>query len=197
MPRPTKQQIDDEILDAAASLFARHGFKETSVQRIADAVGYSKTGLLHRFPTKESLQAAVVDRCVEQIREVAAIAGPLPPGPARDRSVISGMAHLALGQPGVVALMLSCLLAEPESEFGEALRVIGDEVAAAFGDHPFAGAVLLGDQPLVDPRRAIRVTGALGALAVASVALRDFFTPDAITTLVDVAYDALGHPPTH
>ncbi|BCJ40607.1 hypothetical protein GCM10010168_74050 [Actinoplanes ianthinogenes] len=196
MPRPTKQQIDDEILDAAAALFARHGFRETSVQRIADAVGYSKTGLLHRFPTKEALQEAVVERCVGQIREVAAAAAPLPPGPARDRSVIGGMARLALGQPGVVALMLSCLLAEPESEFGVALQLIGGEVAAAFGDEPFT-EVVSGAGQLTHPERAIRVTGALGALAVASVALRDCFTPDALTTLVDVAYDALGHPPTH
>ncbi|GAA4587225.1 AcrR family transcriptional regulator [Actinoplanes octamycinicus] len=196
MPRPTKQQIDDEILDAAAGLFARHGFRETSVQRIADAVGYSKTGLLHRFPTKEALQEAVIERCVGQIREVAAIAEPLPPGPDRDRSVIDGMARLALGQPGVVALMLSCLLAEPESEFGAALQMIGDEVAAAFGDQPFTGAAF-GTGQLTHPERAIRVTGALGALAVASVALRDCVIPDAVTTLVDVAYDALGHPPTH
>ena len=41
------------------------------------------------------------------------------------------------------------------------------------------------------------LVGALGALAVASVALRDCFTPEALDTLVDVAYDALGHPPTH
>jgi AcrR family transcriptional regulator len=196
MPRPTKQQIDDEILDAAASLFARHGFKETSVQRIADAVGYSKTGLLHRFPTKEALQEAVIERCVRQIREVAALAAPLPPGPERDRSVIGGMARLALGQPGAVALMLSCLLAEQDSDFGAALRVIGDEVAAAFGDEPFTAAAFDGGT-LADPRRAIRVTGALGALAVASVALRDCFTPDALSTLVDVAYDALGHSSTH
>ncbi|GIF14393.1 TetR/AcrR family transcriptional regulator [Actinoplanes teichomyceticus] len=186
MPRPTKQQIDDEILDAAAHLFARHGFKETSVQRIADAVGYSKTGLLHRFPTKEALQEAVVERCVGQLREIATTVVTLPAGPDRDRSVISGIARLALGQPGVVALLLSCLLAEPESDFGAALEMIGGEVAAAFGDEPF-----------VDPRRAIRVTGALGALAVASVAMRDCITADAVTTLVDVAYDALGHSSTH
>ncbi|GLW31628.1 TetR/AcrR family transcriptional regulator [Actinoplanes regularis] len=196
MPRPTKQQIDDEILDAAATLFARHGFKETSVQRIADAVGYSKTGLLHRFPTKEALQEAVVERCVRQIREVAALAADLPPGAERDRSVITGVARLAVGQPGAVALLLSCLLAEGESEVGAALRVIGDEVAAAFGDEPFSGTTF-GAGPVADPRRAIRVVGALGALAVAGVALRDCFTPDSVNTLVDVAYDALGHPPTH
>ena len=187
MPRPTKQQIDDEILDAAASLFARHGFKETSVQRIADAVGYSKTGLLHRFPTKEALQEAVIGRCVGQIRDVAAGAAALPYGPSRDRAVISAFAQLALGQPGVVALLLSTLLSEPESEIGVALQAIGEAVAEAFGDR---------DGLHADPRRAVRVTGALGALAVAGVALRDHLTPDAITCLIDVGYDALGHSRT-
>ncbi|AEV86321.1 TetR family transcriptional regulator [Actinoplanes sp. SE50] len=196
MPRPTKQQIDDEILDAAAGLFARHGFRETSVQRIADAVGYSKTGLLHRFPTKEALQAAVIERCVGQLREVAAGAAPLPTGPERDRMVITGVAQLARDQPGAVALLLSCLLAEPESEFGVALQTIGEQVAAAFGDEPFTGAALGGAGALADPVRSVRVIGALGALAVASVALRDCLTPDAVTTLVDVAYGALGHPST-
>ncbi len=58
--RPTRQEIDDEIVERR--LFARYGFQETSLQRIADAVGYSKTGLLHRFPTKEALQDAVIER---------------------------------------------------------------------------------------------------------------------------------------
>ncbi|MBG0562840.1 TetR/AcrR family transcriptional regulator [Actinoplanes aureus] len=182
MPRPTKQQIDDEILDAAASLFARHGFKETSVQRIADTVGYSKTGLLHRFPTKEALQEAVITRCVGQIRDTAAGVADLPTGPERDRAVITAVARLALAQRGVVALLLSSLLSEPESEMGTALQAVGQAVAEAFGDD------FLGDQT-----RAVRVTGALGALAVASVALRDHFTSDVMTTLVEVGYDALGH----
>ncbi|MEV6342561.1 helix-turn-helix domain-containing protein [Actinoplanes sp. NPDC051851] len=182
MPRPTRQQIDDEILDAAATLFARHGFKETSVQRIADAVGYSKTGLLHRFPTKEALQSAVIDRCVTGLREVAALVEGQPVGPARDRTVISGLARMAIGQPGVVALLLASLLSEPESEIGSAFHVIGEAVGEAFGD---------GFQ--CEGARTVRITGALGALAVASVALRDHLTPDAVGALVDVSYDALGH----
>lgn len=182
MPRPTKQQIDDEILDSAASLFARHGFKETSVQRIADTVGYSKTGLLHRFPTKEALQEAVIGRCVAQLHDTAAGVAALPVGPERDRAVITAVADLALAQPGAVALLLSSLLSEPESEMGQALEVIGQAIAAAFGDEVFA-----------DPTRALRVAGALGALAVASVALREHLTPDLTAVLVEVGYDALGH----
>src|SRR5262245_12539955 len=109
MPRPTREQIEDEILETAATLFARHGFRETSVQRIADAVGYSKTGLLHRYPSKEALQQAVIDRAVAEMRAIAADAATLPTGPERDRVVVTGIARLALDRPGAVALLLSGL----------------------------------------------------------------------------------------
>lgn len=182
MPRPTRQQIDDEILETAAQLFARHGFKETSVQRIADSVGYSKTGLLHRFPTKEALQEAVVARCVQQIRDAGTGVAGLPAGPERDRIVLAHIAELAVGSPGIVALLLSSLLSEPESDMGCALEVIGECIAATFGDDPKA-----------DVGRALRVTAALGAVAVASVALRDHLTPESTALLAEVGFAALGH----
>jgi len=180
MPRPTKQQIEDEILETAATLFARHGFKETSIQRVADAVGYSKTGLLHRFPTKEALQDAVVERALTDMRAIAAAAEGLPVGPARDRVVITGVARLALARPGAVALLLSGLMSAPDSE---TLQQVGSVVFAAFG---------VDDQCVteVDLPRLLRIVGALGALAVTAVALPDKVHLDA---LVEVSYDALGH----
>lgn len=182
MPRQTPQQIDDEILETAASLFARHGFRETSVQRIADAVGYSKTGLLHRYPSKESLQRAVVDRGLREIRALGAEVAALAPGPARDRAVLTGVARLALDCPGTVALVLSGLTSGPESDVGQALEEIGQAVFAAFGDDPEG-----------EPVRVVRITGALGALAVAGVALRDKMPAGALDLLIDISFDALGH----
>jgi AcrR family transcriptional regulator len=187
MPRPTREQIEDEILETAATLFARHGFKETSVQRIADAVGYSKTGLLHRFPSKETLQQAVIERARAEIRAVGAGVAELPPGRERDRVVITGVARLALERPGAVALVLSGLMSGPETEFGTILDDIGGEVFAAFGiDDADCAAE-------ADPMRVLRITGALGALAVASVALHDKLTPAALADIVTVGCDALGH----
>lgn len=178
----TRQQIEDEILETAASLFARHGFKETSVQRIADAVGYSKTGLLHRYPSKEALQTAVIDRVLRATRAVGAEVAGLPRGPGRDRAVIAGMARLALDCPGTVALALSGLTSGRESEFGQALDEIGEAVFAAFGDDPVG-----------EPVRVMRITGALGALAVVSVALRDAVPAGALDMLIEISVDALGH----
>jgi AcrR family transcriptional regulator len=182
MPRPTSQQIDAEILETAATLFARHGFKETSVQRIADAVGYSKTGLLHRYPTKEALQRAVIEHGLAEIGAIGEQVTGLVPGPERDRAVITGVARLALDCPGTVALALNGLTSGPDSEFGPALEEIGQAVFAAFGDDVEC-----------EPVRLMRVTGALGALAVASVALRDKVPAVDLDLLVDISYDALGH----
>src|SRR5689334_11628080 len=178
MPRPTKQQIDDEILETAATLFARHGFKETSIQRVADAVGYSKTGLLHRFPTKEALQEAVIDRALSDLRAVAAEAEHLPVGPERDRVVIIGVARLAGERPGAVALLLSGL-----TDVGEegTLHQFGEAVFAAFGvDNP--DCVMEHDLP-----RLVRIVGALGALAVTTVAMHEKLTPAALADIVEVS----------
>ncbi|TDO42268.1 TetR/AcrR family transcriptional regulator [Paractinoplanes brasiliensis] len=182
MPRPTKQQIDDEILETAAALFARHGFRETSIQRIADAVGYSKTGLLHRYPSKEALQQAVIDHALRDIRAVADTVRDLPPGPQRDRAAVGGIARLAMEGPGTVSLLLTYLADTQDDEFGRILEEIGEVIFECFATDPEA-----------EPARALRVVGALGAVAVAGVALRDKPLAVTLDDLIDISYDALGH----
>ena len=48
------------ICDAAAALFAEKGFDNTSLQDVATAVGVTKAGLYHYFPTKHALFEAIV-----------------------------------------------------------------------------------------------------------------------------------------
>jgi AcrR family transcriptional regulator len=50
------------ILDAATVLFGEVGYRAASLREIAARAGLSHPGLLHHFPTKESLLAAVLDR---------------------------------------------------------------------------------------------------------------------------------------
>ncbi|GAA2534428.1 TetR/AcrR family transcriptional regulator [Winogradskya humida] len=190
MRRPTKQEIDDEIVDQAAALFARHGFKETSVQRIADAAGYSKTGLLHRFPSKEALWEAVSGRCTGVLREIGARVEGQPLGPGRDRVVLEALADVALAHPGLIALVLSAFSRMTETGESALLDEVGQVLLAAFGidvHHP-------ADPEHPDLGRATRVVGALGALAVAALALRDHPRDEVRGHLVATSYDALGHP---
>jgi AcrR family transcriptional regulator len=52
----------ERVLRAAARLFAQHGYRVTSMAGIAEAAGLSQTGLVHHFPSKEQLLAAVLER---------------------------------------------------------------------------------------------------------------------------------------
>lgn len=49
------------LLDAAAGLFAARGYGGTNLRDVADALGMSRTGLYHHFPSKEKLLEAIVE----------------------------------------------------------------------------------------------------------------------------------------
>jgi len=59
----------DEILGAAAKLFAERGYAATGLQIVADALGVGKGTLYRYFPSKERLFLAAVDRGMRRLRE--------------------------------------------------------------------------------------------------------------------------------
>ncbi|ADB74460.1 TetR/AcrR family transcriptional regulator [Geodermatophilus obscurus] len=180
MARPFRQQADEGILDRAAALFARRGFAKTSVQDIADAVGLSKAGLLHHFPSKDALHEAVLAQAETLGRRVLDQLGGLPPGPARDRQALEVLVDVALAHPGLVALVLA-----PVTDLGaEPGPAVADLVLQAFGVDPGT----------TEPPRSVRVIGALAALAVLTLAAH---AQDQTTAwrrhIVATCFDALGH----
>ena len=52
----------EEILDAAMQLFGEVGYHTASLREVASRVGISHPGLLHHFPSKAALLAAVLER---------------------------------------------------------------------------------------------------------------------------------------
>src|SRR5438132_6880107 len=72
----------EEILDAAAKLFAKHGYAETDTQLLADELGVGKGTLYRYFPSKENLFLAAADRVMRRMRQeidanIAGISDPL------------------------------------------------------------------------------------------------------------------------
>ena len=57
----------EAILDMATRCFARHGYAETDVQRIADDLGIGKGTIYRYFPTKEDLFRSAVERCIGRL----------------------------------------------------------------------------------------------------------------------------------
>src|SRR5438874_2266104 len=58
-----------QILDAAARLFAKHGYAAADTQLLADELGVGKGTIYRYFPSKEELFLAAADRVMRQLRE--------------------------------------------------------------------------------------------------------------------------------
>lgn len=183
MTRTPRPHGDGDILDRAAGLFARRGYGKTSIQEIADAVGLSKTGLLHHYPSKDALHSAVTARADGLADQVLAASDRVPEGADRDRATVEVLVDIALAHPGLVSLLLS---PSAEEAAPECATSAGDAALRAFGLTP-------GPLPQ-DPDRTVRVLGALGALAVLSLAATEH---DTVTTwrphVVATCLAALGH----
>ena len=71
--RPPRQDIrarrQEEILEAAARLFARRGYSHANTQELADLLQVGKGTIFRYFPTKEELFLAAVDRLMRQLQE--------------------------------------------------------------------------------------------------------------------------------
>jgi AcrR family transcriptional regulator len=177
-----RQHADEDILDRAAELFAQHGFAHTSLQDLAGAVGLSKAGLLHHFPSKDALYEAAQQSCREQVARVLARVADLPLGPERDRLALELLLDVALDRPGLVALAFRAVTAKDAR--AASLEQDDLQVFETFGVDP------------ADMRaeRLIRVIGALSALAVLSLAAHHLgekavWRRQILATCVD----ALGH----
>ncbi|WP_279105482.1 TetR/AcrR family transcriptional regulator [Gordonia paraffinivorans] len=70
----------EEILDAAAELFTRHGYTGTSTRMIAEAVGIRQASMYHYFATKDDILADLLETTVvgslERARELLDADGP-------------------------------------------------------------------------------------------------------------------------
>jgi AcrR family transcriptional regulator len=170
-----RRHAEDELLDRAASLFARRGFDKTSVQAVAESVGLSKAGLLHHFASKDALREAVLARAHAMQQEVLDRASALPLGSARDRLALEILVDQALSVPGLVAFQVSRV-----SSFA---TDVDTTVLDAFGVEG-------------DPERLVRVIGALGALSVLALLAHEVGRAVAWRAqVVETCFDALGHPP--
>jgi AcrR family transcriptional regulator len=182
MPRPTKPQITAEILDCAAGLFARHGFARTSLQQVAEALNYSKPGLLHHYPSKKALYEAVLDKYEIQANErIAKLAG-IPEGPERDRMMVTTSVDYAFDSPGMSSFMLQ-LEREGLAQDPRFVK-LGMAVLVSMGIDPAAP----------DIERMARMFSAMsGASFTARIAASVNLKQEFRQHIIDTAMRAMGH----
>jgi len=94
-----------QILDAAAALFARHGFHGVSMDDIGAAVGISGPGLYRHFSGKTSVLTEMLLRISEQlVAEGGSRAAAAADAPAALDALLRGHIEFALGQPALITV---------------------------------------------------------------------------------------------
>jgi AcrR family transcriptional regulator len=138
---PTRRR--GEILDAAAALFAREGYRGTSMREVAAAAGIQAGSLYHHFPSKEAIAVELVQEFHADLDRAVRDFGPGRLEPvaalrafARDVAEVSGRNRAALqismyDAPTSASLSLKTVVrAESASLDGHWRSLIADAGAA-------------------------------------------------------------------
>ncbi|MDF1562906.1 MAG: TetR/AcrR family transcriptional regulator [Deltaproteobacteria bacterium] len=119
----------DEILGVATTLFARHGYRHTTLDAIAGACGLGKTAIYHYFDGKQAIFAAVVDAISDNVLEsmraaTAGVEDPIDALVAAIRARFTTLRALSesMGVPDEIAQELGRLSVETRSGFYEGER---------------------------------------------------------------------------
>jgi len=114
------------IIDVAVRLFTRHSFAGTSLQMIADDLGFTKAAVYHHFHTREELLNAVVEPLFAQVRASIEQAEALRGRNARAERMLTGFADVAVRNRSLMAVLagdaavIQMLRAQPE--FGDLIN---------------------------------------------------------------------------
>jgi AcrR family transcriptional regulator len=93
------------IIDTAIRLFTRHSFAGSSLQMIADELGFTKAAVYHHFHTREELLGAVVEPVFGQLRAVIEQAEAQRGRNARAEHMLAGYADLAVRHRALMSVL--------------------------------------------------------------------------------------------
>jgi AcrR family transcriptional regulator len=104
----TRQASREDVLDIAARVFAERGFGETSLRQLIAETGMSPTAFYARYPSKQAVLEALVQRVLSQIFLSSSTA--LAKAKSVDAAVagIADVLHAALsGHKAVIRLIMT------------------------------------------------------------------------------------------
>jgi AcrR family transcriptional regulator len=136
----------EEILRTALEVFAKQGYRGTSLRELAEAVNLSQAGLLHYFDSKEQLFAEIL-----RVRDETDRAAYADAGSAADRMLAVIRHNSAV--PGLVQLYatISTAATEPAHPahefFVERYRLLREAIADSARERQLAGELDAGLDP--------------------------------------------------
>jgi AcrR family transcriptional regulator len=143
----------DEILDAALALLAEHGYRDTSMLKVATRARASKNTLYQHFPTKQALFAALVARAAAAMNAdiVEALSADEPLEPTL-RTFGEHLLRLLTGPQSLAINRAAIAEAKLAPELAQALAANGREhtapLVARYLAKQVAAGVLCADVPL-------------------------------------------------
>lgn len=183
----------DELLDAAAGLFARRGYHATTIEDVVAEAGVAKGTVYWYYRSKKALFLAVLERAAadfraELARRVAGISSPL----ARLEAAVGAVVALAGRHPDVYRLFTLQVL-DGDAAFTQARdRIVGrlrEELGSTVSE-----AMRFGELPSGDAELLVRmITGAVEA-ATAYAAEGGPADPSAVARFVLGGSTASGAP---
>jgi AcrR family transcriptional regulator len=202
-----RRETREEVLAAAAHVFARNGFHGTSLDAVAEEAGFSRGAVYYNFADKERLFLELLDRrCAERardIREVFGTGGSDIASTAEQAGLAAREALQAMiGDPEWRALYLEFLAhAARDKNFRRAFARRTDEMREALEEVVVERAALIDEEALgMTPRELAVVIDALGVglwshhlLHGSSAVSPDLFS-QAIGLIVDGVVARAGAP---
>ncbi|MBS0023430.1 TetR/AcrR family transcriptional regulator [Microbacterium paraoxydans] len=100
------------ILDVAVAAFIEHGYDATSIGRLAERLGLSKSAIYHHFASKDEILDRALDAALGGLEAVVDAPPPAPDGAgepaavARLEHVLRGAVHVLVEQLPAVTLLL-------------------------------------------------------------------------------------------
>ena len=169
------------LIEVAIDLFTRHSFAGTSLQMIADEMGFTKAAIYYHFRTREELLAAVVEPIFEQLSAIITAAESQRSAAARADHMLSGYAELAVANRALVSVLacdpsVTTLLRE-QPHWSE---LINRQLALLAGDVRDAGGLI---------KATVVLAGISSAVGPAWIAVGD---EDLLRHLVDTGRRTLG-----
>jgi AcrR family transcriptional regulator len=180
---PTTSAADtrQRLIEVAVDLFTQHSFAGTSLQMIADEMGFTKAAIYYHFRTREELLAAVVEPIFEQLSAIITAAESQRSAAARADHMLLGYAELAVANRALVSV-LACdpsvtTLLRDQPHWSE---LINRQLALLAGDGPDAGGLI---------KATVVLAGISSAVGPAWIAVGD---DDLLRHLVDTGRRTLG-----
>ncbi len=101
----TATDTRQRLLDLAVALFIRHSFAGTSLQMIADELGFTKAAIYYHFRTREELLLAVMEPMLQQIDDIVVTAERQRSARSRADAMVRGYADFTAKNRAVAAVL--------------------------------------------------------------------------------------------